>query len=109
MIVDRSNGKLDEIRAFAEKRGLTKQLQGQLDRLDSGTFFGVPADVILTNDFAPYSLLFSIVPKGKHEPTDKDIFMFGGFIYHGPGDTGVSAPTYSVRIGDLSEGWSTHT
>lgn len=89
------DGYLDEVLAFAARRGLTDQLMGCFERLDQ-------AHSRLFTDYAPHSFLFE-------EFLDKPPTIHGGLIYYGPGDSGVGAPQFSVRIGDTSEGWSIHT
>lgn len=94
------DGYLDEVLDFAEKRGLLDDLMGRLAYLaergekDKLTRLG--------KDWAPYSFTF------QHFRGDQP-WINGGLIYYGPGDTGVGAPQFSVRIGDTREGWSVNT
>ncbi len=109
MIIDRSEGRFDEIQTYAKERGLTEQLQTQLDSF--GSCFGEPTDVIFYADFAPYSLSFVVVPKGMDgRLTRQNVLMNGALIYHRRDDNGVDAPTFSVRCSDdLKECWLIHT
>lgn len=93
-------GYLDEVLAFAWKRGLSDQFYSRLEYLAERG----PNDkrTVLGKDFAPFSFTF------QHFRGDQP-WINGGLIYYGPGDTGVSAPQFSVRIGDSKEGWSVNT
>jgi len=86
---------LKTVEDLAARHNLADNLMRCCDYLRS---IGKKRPVMLFKDFAPYSFLFDAG------------FIYGGMIYHGPGDTGVEFPTLSVRLGpDLSEGWSLHT
>ena len=101
MLVVKCEEHLSKVKAFAEQRGLVKQLQDKLDYLD--TYAGREAtECFLYQDFAPYSFEF-VMMKGNER------WFNGGCIYFGAGDNGVGEPQFSVRIGDSSEGWSIHT
>jgi hypothetical protein len=63
--------------------------------------------VLLYNDFSQHSFLFQTYRETESGWVGS---YNGGLIYYGAGDTGVSAPTFSCRIGsDLPEGWSINT
>lgn len=103
MIVDKTQGKLEEIKEFAKKNNLTGKFKRAFSSFENYSKKGFI--VTLFDDFAPYSLLFS-VSKNKQQ------VLFGGFIFHGQhdnfGDGG--APTFSVSLSQTKEtGWSIHT
>ena len=104
MIIDKTNGRLAEIQAFAKEHHLMESFNETFSRLENYSIKGY--DVNLYSDFAPLSLEFSI--------TDKGHFVFnGGFIFHGKHDGfgNGGAPSFSVCIdsGDRVTGWSIHT
>lgn len=103
MISDLSNGRLDEIRAFAKTHDLTDSFSKTLARLERYAQNG--CQVNLYNDFAPLSLYFEVTRDGQ-------FVLNGGFIYHGPHDGygNGGAPTFSVCLDpDKTPGWSIHT
>ena len=103
MINDKTNGKLAEIKAFANEHGLIESFNDTFSRLENYSIKGY--DVNLYTDFAPLSLEFSITDHGKFVSN-------GGFIFHGKHDGfgNGGAPTFSVSIGnDRVTGWSIHT
>jgi len=62
----------------------------------------------LYKDFAPRSFAFVMERKDKEGTYQR--WFNGGLIFHGELDSGVGAPTFSVRLGDTSKsGWSIHT
>lgn len=87
---------------FAEKRGITDKFLEKLEYLNNFRP-DIVEKVRLFYDWAPNSFGFVMWLKSGES------WLNGGMIYHGPGDSGVGAPTYSVRIGELDEGWSIHT
>ena len=96
MIIDKTNGRLAKIKAFAKENNL---LEGFNE-----TYSEKVCNVTLYNDFAPLSLYFEITMNEK-------FILNGSFIYHsvhdgyGNGD----APTFSVCIDpDNKPGWSIH-
>lgn len=108
---------LQQALKFAEQRNLLEQLLERLKYLDTyanrhGCSYdqttGKNTRCRLYKDFAPYSFAFFM---DRRESVDADwqTWFNGGLIYHGQGDSGVGAPTLSVRIGDSSEGWFVHT
>jgi hypothetical protein len=103
MINDFSNGRLDEIQAFATTHGLSESYTKTYDRLERYSNEG--DEVKLYSDFAPLSLYFEIFREGR-------FILNGGFIFHGPFDGygNGSAPTFSVCLeGERKAGWSIHT
>ena len=89
MIIDKTNGRLDEIKAYAKEHDLIESFKEAFARLENYSVKG--NDVNLYNDFAPLSLGFSITDQGQ--------FVFnGGFIFHGKHDGfgNGGAPTFSV-------------
>jgi hypothetical protein len=101
MIIDKTNGRLEEIRAYAEKQGLTESFSRTFSRFERYS----DCDVNLYADFAPMSLYFEITRDGQ-------FVLNGGFIFHGPHDGfgNGGAPTFSVCIDpEKVTGWSIHT
>jgi len=103
MITDKSNGRLDEIKAFAKENNLLEHFIETFSRLETYSDKGYL--VTLYSDFAPLSIEFSITDNGR-------LILNGGFIFHGSHDGYGSggAPTFSVCIDpDNKPGWSIHT
>jgi len=103
MIIDKTNGRLDEIKAFAKEHNLMESFTETFARLENYSAKGY--DVSLYSDFAPLSLEFSVAFQG--------IFEFnGGFIFHGKHDGFGNGgyPTFSVLLStEKKTGWSIHT
>jgi hypothetical protein len=103
MIIDKSNGRLAEIKAFAKEKNLLENFKETFSRFEAYTDKGYTVN--LYSDFAPLSLYFEITLNEK-------FILNGGFIFHGPHDgfgSGI-APTFSVCIDpDNKPGWSIHT
>lgn len=103
MIIDKTNGRLAEIKAFAKEHDLMESFNMTFSRLESYSVKGY--DVNLYSDFAPLSLEFSI--------TNQGVFVLnGGFIFHGKHDGfgNGGAPTFSVLLSTENKtGWSIHT
>jgi len=103
MIIDNSNGRLAEIKAFAKEHGLEESFNNTFSRLEN--YSGKGYDVNLYSDFAPLSLEFVIKQEGR-------FVLNGGFIFHGKHDSfgNGGAPTFSVSLcQDKVTGWSIHT
>lgn len=103
MIIDKTNGKLAEIKAFANEHGLMESFNKTFSRLENYSVKG--CDVSLFSDFAPLSLEFLITDRGE-------FVLNGGFIFHGKHDGfgNGGAPTFSVSISaEKKTGWSIHT
>jgi len=103
MIIDKSTGRLDEIKTFAKKNNMLVSFNETFSRLE--TYSDKGYTVTLYSDFAPYSLYFEITLNEK-------FILNGGFIFHSPNDGfgNGSAPTFSVCIDpDNKPGWSIHT
>lgn len=100
----------DKVKAFAESSGRMKQLQKELDYLDTYADHENEGltQCILGYDWAPHSFSFLMMKKdatGEYQP-----WFNGGLIYFSSGDSGVGLPQLSVRIGDISEScWAIHT
>lgn len=104
-LIDHTNGKLDEIKAFASKHPQGHTFQQCLDQLtriakNSGDHYG--KKVLLFTDWAAYSLSFTFKHPDKDKPT-----LVGGIIYHGLVDD-IHPETYSVTLGE-ADGWQVHT
>ena len=103
MIINKTNGRLAEIQAFAKEYDLIESFNKTFSRLENYSLKG--CDVNLYSDFAPLSLEFLITDQGQ-------FVLNGGFIFHGKHDGfgNGGAPTFSVCIGnDRVTGWSIHT
>lgn len=103
MILDKTNGKLAEIKAFASKHDLTESFNNTFRSFEDYSAKGY--DVTLVTDFAPLSLEFAITKEGKFVSN-------GGFIFHGKHDGfgNGGAPTFSVLLSaENKTGWSIHT
>jgi hypothetical protein len=103
MITDNSRGRLDEIKAFAQKNNLLENFKETFSKLENYSDKGYT--VTLYSDFAPLSMEFSITENDK-------LILYGGFIFHGPHDGygNGGAPTFSVCIDpDDTPGWRIHT
>ena len=105
MIVDRTDGHLDTVKAFALETNQAEQLMGRLDYLD--TYGNGDTRCTLFKDFAPQSFEFLL----ERQVDGEWRRMFnGGLIYHGQHDRGGDggAPTFSVTL-NPTKGWSIHT
>ena len=93
-IIDKSNGKLEDVLAIARTHPAKKTLEHCFDVLNS-----VRGDnqVTLYYDWAPLSLAFHI------ENTKRTSSLSGGIIYHGSG-----VDPLSVTL-DPTDGWQVHT
>ena len=103
MIIDNSNGRLAEIKAFTSENNLLESFNNTFSRLENYSAKGYT--VTLYSDFAPLSMEFSITENNK-------LVLYGGFIFHGPHDGygNGGAPTFSVFIdSDDKPGWRIHT
>lgn len=103
MIIDKTNSKLAEIKAFAKEHDLMESFNETFSRLENYSVKGY--DVSLYSDFAPLFLEFSITNQGQ-------FVLNGGFIFHGKHDGfgNGGAPTFSVLLStEKKTGWSIHT
>jgi len=103
MIIDKTNGRLAEIKAFAKEHNLEKSFIETFSRLKN--YSGKGYDVTLYSDFAPLSMEFAV-------KENNSLVLYGGFIFHGPHDGfgNGGAPTFSVSLDqDKITGWSIHT
>lgn len=112
MIVDKTDGHLDAVKAFAAKVGKSEQLAGQLGYLDEyACNDGRQTRCLLFRDFAPQSFFFRMELKREGEPDEAyEPWFVGGCIFHGAHDGGGNggAPTFSVCLEPV-DGWSVHT
>lgn len=102
MIIDCTNGKLDEVRQFAKSISKEENLNNCINNLDYGK---EEYQVSIYNDFAPKSFYFVREREGKMAGN-------GGIIFHGSHDNGGdgSYSTFSVSIlNDLKPHWEIHT
>ena len=105
-MTDKTNGKLDQVKAFAE---LIKDLSlleclSRLEQTEKAyAERGELCETIIMNDFAPFSFYFE-------REVDNKFRNNGGIIWHGKHDGygSGSAPTFSVSI-DKAKGWQIHT
>lgn len=103
MLIDNSNGRLDEIKTFAKENNLLENFNNTFSRLENYSAKGYT--VTLYSDFAPLSMEFSITENDK-------LILYGGIIYHARHDSfgNGGAPTFSVCIDpDDKPGWRIHT
>ena len=103
MIIDKSNGRLDEIKTFAKDNNMLESFNETFPRFENYSDKGYI--VTLYSDFAPMSMEFSITDNGRQ-------ILYGGLIFHGShyGYGSGGAPTFSVCIDpDNKPGWSIHT
>jgi len=112
MIIDKTNGHLEAVKAFAARTNQTENLQEKLDYLGNyACNSGRQSRCLLFRDFAPQSFTFSMELKREDEPDDAYRPWFvGGLIYHGPhdGHGSGSGPTFSCCLSP-TDGWSVHT
>lgn len=102
MIIDKTQGVLDEVRKFAILIGKSDNLESCLSGLD---YHNDDYKVSIYTDFAPKSFYF------VRERNDK-FAGNGGIIFHGHHDNGGdgSSPTLSVSLSNNSEPhWEIHT
>ncbi len=101
MIIDKSNGRLNEIKTFAKENNMLENFNNAFSRFESYPNEGYTVN--LYSDFAPFSMEFSVTNNRKH-------ILNGGFIFHGPnnGYGSGGAPTFSVSL-SREVGWSIHT
>lgn len=106
MIIDKTNGKLDEAKAFADRTGQREKLDAELEYLGHyAERAGRETRCTLYPDFVPYSFGFLLEEKKGEEWVR--IFN-GGLIYHGPLEDGSKPETFSVQLSP-TDGWSVHT
>lgn len=103
MLIDKTNGRLAEIKAFAKEHGLEESFNNTFSRFENYSTKG--NDVTLYSDHAPLSLGFAIKQEER-------FVLNGGFIFHGKHDGYGNGgyPTFSVSLSqDKVSGWSIHT
>ncbi len=110
MLVDNTNGYLDEVKASEQAKAITgdNALTHVLAYLD-GYASHRRTRCLLFKDWAPLS--FGFLMQVWHEPSQEFVAWFhGGVIYHGPVDGYGSgaAPSFSVTLAP-THGWSVHT
>jgi len=103
-IIDNSEGKLQEIEAFAKETNRLENFKSKLQRLEE-IAENRDADVYLYKDFAPMSLFFAISSN-----LCIGTVLHGGLIFHGQHDGygSGSAPSFSVTL-TPTDGWAIHT
>lgn len=88
-LVDRTNGRLDEIKAFAAAEGISEAFQDRLDYLDNYASArrdeGIETRCILGYDWAPNSLGFTL--EMRRDGGDWKMWMVGGLIFHASDQT----------------------
>jgi hypothetical protein len=106
MIIDKTNGKLDEAKAFADRVGKRDNLDDRLEYLGNyARRAGRETRCTLYNDFTPHSFEFLL----EEKKGDEWVRLFnGGLIYHGPLEDGSKPETFSVQL-TPTDGWSVHT
>lgn len=93
---------LTRILEFAERRKITDKLLKWLTYLNDYAGDRSQGCQVYRDVFPSFG--FTMLDKAGAR------WFNGGMIYYGPGDSGVGAPQYSVRIGtDLEEDWSINT
>ena len=109
MLVDKTNGTLDEVRAFAERTGQTESLEKNLAYLAGYACHETPQDTrcLLFPDFAPMS--FEFVIERRQADGGYARWFNGGMIYFEKHESGVGGPQCSVRLDTSESGWSIHT
>lgn len=112
MIVDNTNGKLEEVKKAAKEMGpdAEKSLNDCLTRMGDYKLWGkLLTKCHIYDDFAPYSFRFVL------DDEKDDQIMNGGIIYSGPGlPSNGGAPSFTVSLDDDAAGgkrhmWSVHT
>jgi len=100
----------DEVLAFADKIGMSEQLEGRLQYLNTYAENEEQGKTCcrLFKDFAPYSYFF-IMEIRQLDGSFRQWFN-GGLIFHGKHDNGGdgSYPTLSMCLAP-TDGWSIHT
>lgn len=94
--------KLAKCLDFAERRGILEKFLNRIKYLN-GYAGERSKGCCLFSDFSPFSFEFLVLDSEGND------WFNGGLVYFGAGESGVSGPQYSVRIGDTSEDWSIHT
>jgi hypothetical protein len=98
MLIDKTNGKLEEIKLFAEQIGKAEKLQRELDYLSN---YAGNAQCELYPDWAYMSLRFILCYTSQG--SNKVLRMNGGLTYHGDPDQSLSVCLSSP------DGWEIHT
>ena len=112
MIVDKTDGYLDTVRAWAKEHCLLPKLEARLEYLGTYAYKSEEPQKERTRcqlykDFAPHSFYFVMEVLDKDDTWKR--WFNGGLIWHSLGDSGVGSPTYSVRLDNSTEGWEVHT
>ena len=77
MIDDRSMGRLEEIKEFAESRGILEKLEFELNYLHN--YGQQETRCLLFTDFAPHSLAFTMQVKNRNGEWER--WFNGGLIF----------------------------
>jgi hypothetical protein len=88
MIIDKTNGKLADVKAFAATVGKLENLEGKLKYLGNyACNSGRVTRCHLMNDYAPQSFYFELEVKAESAPdSEYRLMMNGGLILHSPQD-----------------------
>ena len=110
MIVDNTDGYLDEVKASAP----AQEIKGNMSLAEMLAYLDTYAShrdtrCQLYKDFAPLSFAFMMQVRKSPEGEFENWFN-GGLIFHGTHDGGGNggAPTFSVCL-NPTDGWSVHT
>ncbi len=104
---------LEKVRAFADRVGAREELEATLSYLEN--YRGGECLCVLYHDLAPHSFGFELLGPEREDGSRNCLFN-GGVIYYGPGESGASAPQYSVSLAGALGGaeakkhrWEVHT
>jgi hypothetical protein len=88
MIIDKTNGTLATVKAFAATIGKLDNLEGKLKYLAGyACHNGQVSRCHLMNDYAPQSFYFELEVKAESAPdSEYRLMMNGGLILHSPQD-----------------------
>lgn len=110
MIVDNTNGYLEEVKASTP----AQEIKGHMSLTEMLAYLDTYANhrdtrCVLFKDFAPLSFAFTMEVRKSPEEEYRQWFN-GGLIFHGDHDGGGDGgdPTLSVNLNPM-EGWSVHT
>lgn len=110
MLVDRTDGYLDEVKASPQAQQITGRhsLATMLEYLDTYAEHR-QTRCLLFKDWAPLSFAFLMEVKDE-ETGEYQRWFNGGLIFHGQHDNGGDggAPTFSVNLNPV-DGWTIHT
>lgn len=100
MLIDKTEGKLDEIKQFVAENPQHRESFNQcLETLERIMDNNAGYDCVLYKDFAPYSLGFTF----RYREDFSNILLHGGLIFHGNPDESLSVQLIP------KEGFAIHT